>query len=96
MPKVYLDQYSAQHVSQRIKEHFPNIKDQEKMVKMVKKLLTLMAPREAIGHYQWHVNVERIGRIVCRGNSIRTVYPFHYNYPGGTQFKVVGNQVVKA
>ena len=70
--------------------------DQEKMAKMVKKILTLNAPVEATGHYKWHVNVEKIGRIVCRGISIHTVYPFHYNYPGGAEYKVMGNKLVRA
>jgi hypothetical protein len=96
MPKIYLDEYSSHHVSARIREHFGNPAHQKIMVAKVKKLLTLWAPAEAVGEYIWHINVERIGRIILRGHSIRTVYPLTHNFPGGTEYKIVADSLVRA
>jgi hypothetical protein len=96
MAKVYIDDYSRKHVVDRIKERIHNTGDQEKIMNVVKKLLSLNAPIEAVGHFQWHINVETIGRIVLQGHSIRTILSFNENFPGGTQYKIVGNNLIKA
>ena len=96
MPRVYMDEDNGRHVSQRIREHFPDAADQKIMVDMVKKLLTLQAPPEALGQYQWHVNIGEVGRIVMRGHSVRTVYPYSYNFPGGIEYKVADGRLVRA
>jgi hypothetical protein len=96
VPRIYIDDYSARHVSQRIRERIPNATDQARMVDTIKKLLTMNAPSEAVGQYQWLINVERIGRIVLRGHAIRTVYSFSENFPGGTVYKIQGTRRVRA
>ncbi len=96
MPKIHMDDISARHVSQRVRERISKPSAQARMVDTIKKLLTINAPSEAVGHHEWHINVERIGRIVLRGHSTRTVYSFNENFPGGTAHKIVGNRLVRA
>jgi hypothetical protein len=62
---------------------------------MIKKLLTVDAPVEAVGEYQWHINVERVGRIVLRGHSVRTVYSFNENFPNSPEYKMLANMLVR-
>jgi hypothetical protein len=94
MPKVYMDEAGGVHLTQRIRERIPTA-DQAKMIAVVNRLRALDAPREAVGEYQWHVNVERIGRVVLRGHMIRTVYSFDERYPNSPEYKIAGNQLVR-
>jgi hypothetical protein len=96
MPRIYIDDYSARHVVERIKERIPDPIHQKIMSDTIRKLLTMEAPRDAVGHYQWHINVNGIGRIVLRGHSIRTVYSFNERYPSSTRYKIIGNQLIRA
>jgi ubiquitin-protein ligase len=96
MARIYMDALSARHVSQRIKQRISSEQDRVKIVQTVKKLLKMEAPAEALGHYQWHINVQRIARIVFRGHTIRTVYSFHENYPNSTEYEIRGQGIVRA
>ena len=96
MPKVYMDSMSAAHVTQRIKERIPKPADQAKMVSTIKKLLTLEAPAEAVGQYQWHINVSGIGRIVLRGHTVRTVYSLNESFPNSPEYKMQSGGLVRA
>jgi len=94
--RIYIDDYSINHVINRIKKRITNEKDQAKILDVIKQLSRMEAPAEAVGHYMWYVNVERIGRIIFRGHSIRTVYSFNENFPGGTEYRIRGGQLVRA
>ena len=96
MAKVYMDSANGAHVSQRIRERIVNPADQVTMVNVIKKLLVLEAPLEAVGEYQWHINVNGIGRIVLRGHSVRTVYSFNENFPNSPEYRMVGNRLVRS
>ena len=37
---------------------------QKKIVEPIKRLLTMDAPAEAIGEYQWHINLPSIGVVL--------------------------------
>ena len=96
MARIYMDELSARHVTQRIKQRISSEQGRVKMVQTIKRLLTMDAPAEVLGHYQWHMNVERIGRIVFRGHSVRTVYSFQENFPNSTEYRIHGQQIVRA
>ena len=96
MPKVYMDEANQLHVSQRIRERFPNQTDQRTMVEFIKRLTSMDAPPAAVGEYMWHVNVPHIGRVVMRGHSVRTVYSLNENFPGSTAYKIQGNMLIRS
>lgn len=96
MAKIYMDALSASHVTQRIKQRISSGQDREKIVQTIKRLLKMEAPAETLGHYQWHINVERIGRIISRGHMIRTVYSLHEDLPNSTEYKIRGQLIVRA
>lgn len=68
----------------------------------IDKVLGLNAPAEAVGHYQWHIDVsddknQVIGRLICRGITLRTVYSPTMNPPAGSRrYKIKDNQLVPA
>jgi hypothetical protein len=96
MAKVYLDEMGGAHLTQRIKERVSSPIEQEKMVRVIKQMLEMEAPADALGHYRWYVNVGRIGRVVCRGNMVRTVLSFNEDFPGGTGYVLSGDKFVRA
>jgi hypothetical protein len=91
-----MDAYSQRHVSQRIVERIKDVNHQKKIVELIKRLLTMDAPAEAIGEYQWHINLPSIGRVVMRGHSVRTVLSFDENYPGSTEYKISNRTLIRA
>lgn len=95
MPRVHMDEYSQQHVSQRIRERIRNADAQQAVVALIKKLVTLDAPSEAVGQYQWHINLAGAARVVLRGHSVRTVLSMEENFPGGTEYRIVGRALVR-
>ena len=95
MAKIYMDSIAQSHIPTRIRERIKDPMDQERMVSAVRKLLTMEAPPEAVGHYDWYINVGHIGRIIFRGISIRTVYSFDERYPDGTEYRIIGDRVVR-
>lgn len=95
MAKVYMDEANGRHVTVRIMERIPK-EDQARVVNVVKKLMTLEAPAQAVGDFQWHVNVAGVGRIVLRGHSIRTVYSFNENFPNSPEFKIESGRLIRA
>ena len=66
------------------------------MVDVIKKLITLTAPAEAVGQFQYHIKVGSIGRVLLRGVMVRTVYSYNESYPNSPEYKISGSTLVKA
>ena len=95
MPKIYMDSIAQSHITKRIRERIEDPMDQERMVSAIRKLLTMQAPTEAVDHYDWYINVGHIGRIIFRGISIRTVYSLDERFPDGTEYRIIGDRVIR-
>jgi hypothetical protein len=95
MPKVYMDEYAAEHVSDRIRKRFQSNLDRSRLVEVIKQMLTLDAPNDAVGEYRWYVNVGMTGRVICRGHMVRTVLSYNENFPGGTEYKISAGELIK-
>jgi len=96
MAKIIIDQQAASHISDRIKLRIKLDSDQKIIAETIRRLLSMDAPNDALGHYEWHIKVERIGLIILRGNMIRTVYSLNENYPNSTEYRILGGKVVRA
>ena len=67
-----------EHAIERLLERV-RLEDRERVQKRIDAMIGLEAPRDATGHYEWHIDVnsstgETIARIICRGIALRTVY----------------------
>ena len=95
MARLMVDERSRDHLKLRI-SRAGNRENQERVVNVIKRMTAMDAPREASGHYHWHVKVPDIGKIIVDGILIKTFYGLNENYPGGTEYKIAGNRFVRA
>lgn len=96
MARISMDERAGNHVTERILERFHGPEEQGAVVAMVKRLLAMEAPPEAVGHYSWFVGVGRIGRVVLHGNMIRTVLSSNENHPGSTEYRIFDGRLIRA
>jgi len=95
MARIYMDERAGEHVTERIRERIREAADQATVVALVKRLLTMEAPPEAVGHYSWFVNAGRIGRVVLHGHMVRTFLSFNENSPGSTEYRIFDDRLIR-
>ena len=77
--KIMVDEPGWRHINQQLAERFRDPADQEKILSRIRKLIGMPAPPEAVGPYEWYVQVGSLGdgtdyaNIVVVGHMIRSI-----------------------
>ena len=79
MPRMNGDNW--EHVIERLLERV-EIQDRptvERKIAQIMQPTPMDAPKEAVGHYEWYIDVNNttnqvVARIICRGITLRTIY----------------------
>lgn len=77
--KIMIDEPGRKHITEQVLERFKDAADREKIRKRITQLIGMPAPPDAVGPYEWYVQVGNLGdgtdyaNIVVVGHMIRSV-----------------------
>ncbi|MEW5755936.1 MAG: peptidoglycan-binding domain-containing protein [Pseudomonadota bacterium] len=78
--KIIVDEPGKKHITKQIEERFADPADRTKIINRINQLVGMTAPPEAVGPYEWYVQVGNLGddgkgwaNIVVVGHMIRSV-----------------------